>query len=157
VQTVPTVNAATGPMPVLLLGGDTIIGGAQNRIINITILLKASRRPPSRLAEEMGRWNDGRRFAAVRPVDHALGGIVWIALTLLEMSSQESTSQKREAEHAELEWYPRRTAEQFVLGIFTGVTDSVRRHVIHQTGVAPQKRSRHVCRAFHPAVRGRHG
>jgi hypothetical protein len=42
VQTVPTVNAATGPMPVLLLGGDTIIGGAQNRIINITILLKAA-------------------------------------------------------------------------------------------------------------------
>ncbi|MFN2419240.1 MAG: ARPP-1 family domain-containing protein, partial [Candidatus Limnocylindria bacterium] len=40
VQTVPTVDAATGPMPVLLLGGDTIIGGAQNRIINISILLK---------------------------------------------------------------------------------------------------------------------
>ena len=37
VQVVPTVDAATkGPMPVLLLGGDTIIGGAQNRIINIT-------------------------------------------------------------------------------------------------------------------------
>ncbi|MCA1570269.1 MAG: hypothetical protein LC798_08130 [Chloroflexi bacterium] len=32
VQTVPTVDAATGSMPVLLLGGDTIIGGAQNRI-----------------------------------------------------------------------------------------------------------------------------
>ncbi len=42
VQTVPTVDAATGPMPVLLLGGDTIIGGAHNRIINITILLKAA-------------------------------------------------------------------------------------------------------------------
>ena len=42
VHTVPTVDAATGPMPVLLLGGDTIIGGAQNRIINITIM---ERRP----------------------------------------------------------------------------------------------------------------
>lgn len=37
VQTVPTVDAATGPIPVLILGGDTIIGGAQNRIINFTI------------------------------------------------------------------------------------------------------------------------
>ena len=58
VQTVPTVDAATGPMPVLLLGGDTIIGGAQNRIINITILLKAAATtaiPVSCL--ELGRWN----------------------------------------------------------------------------------------------------
>ena len=55
-QTVPTVDATTGPMPVLLLGGDTIIGGAQNRIINITILLKAAAKtaiPVSCL--EMGR------------------------------------------------------------------------------------------------------
>ena len=77
VQTVPTVHAATGPMPVLLLGGDTIIGGAQNRIINITILLKATAKtaiPVSCL--EMGRWNDGRRFASARPVDHAMRGIV---------------------------------------------------------------------------------
>jgi hypothetical protein len=29
VQSVPTVEARVGPMPVLLLGGDTIIGGAQ--------------------------------------------------------------------------------------------------------------------------------
>ena len=32
VQTVPTVDAATGPMPVLLLGGDTIIGGALRHV-----------------------------------------------------------------------------------------------------------------------------
>jgi hypothetical protein len=77
VQTVPTVDAATGPMPVLLLGGDTIIGGAQNRIINITILLKAAAKtaiPVSCL--ELGRWNDGRRFASSRPVDHAMRSMV---------------------------------------------------------------------------------
>ena len=71
-QSVPTVDATTGPMSVLLLGGDTIIGGAQNRIINITILLKAAAKtaiPVSRL--ELGRWSDGRRFESARPVDHA--------------------------------------------------------------------------------------
>jgi hypothetical protein len=31
-QTVPTVEAVTGKAGVLILGGDTIIGGAQNRI-----------------------------------------------------------------------------------------------------------------------------
>jgi len=77
VQTVPTVDAATGPLPVLLLGGDTIIGGAQNRIINITILLKAAAKtaiPVSCL--EMGRWNDGRWFASARPVDYAMRSMV---------------------------------------------------------------------------------
>lgn len=41
-QTVPSVDAITGPMPVLILGGDTIMRGAQNLIINITALLKAA-------------------------------------------------------------------------------------------------------------------
>ena len=31
VQTVPTVDATTKAAPVLLLGGDMIVGGAQNR------------------------------------------------------------------------------------------------------------------------------
>lgn len=78
VQVVPTVDAATkGPTPVLILGGDTIIGGAQNRIINITILLKAASKtaiPVSCL--EVGRWNDGRRFASAAPVDHAMRAMV---------------------------------------------------------------------------------
>ena len=82
-QTVPTVDAATGPMPVLLLGGDTIVGGAQNRIINITILLKAASKtaiPVSCL--EVGRWNDGRHFASARPVDHAMRSMVAEQVTL---------------------------------------------------------------------------
>ena len=77
VHTVPTVDATTKAAPVLLLGGDTIIGGAQNRIINITILLKAAARtaiPVSCL--EAHRWDQGRRFAAARPVDHALRSMV---------------------------------------------------------------------------------
>ncbi len=72
-QTVPTVEAKTGKTPVLILGGDTIIGGGQNRIINITILLKAAATtaiPVTCL--ENGRWTHGGRFAAARPVDIAL-------------------------------------------------------------------------------------
>lgn len=41
-QAVPMVEAVTQASSVLLLLGDTIIGGAQNRIINLTILLKAA-------------------------------------------------------------------------------------------------------------------
>ena len=76
-QEVPSVEAKTGPSPVLVLGGDTIVGGAQNRIINITILLRAAATtqiPVSCL--ELGRWNDGRRFTASRPVDHSLRRMV---------------------------------------------------------------------------------
>ena len=67
----------TGPMPVLILGGDTIIGGAQNRIINLTILLKAAATtaiPVTCL--EHGRWNRGGRFTAARTVDYALRSMV---------------------------------------------------------------------------------
>jgi hypothetical protein len=76
-QSVPVVEAVTGPAKVLLLGGDTIIGGAQNRIINVTVLLKAAAKtaiPVSCL--ELGRWNDGRRFTASRPVDHNMRRMV---------------------------------------------------------------------------------
>lgn len=76
-QEVPSVEAKTGPSPVLVLGGDTIVGGAQNRIINITILLKAATTtqiPVSCL--ELGRWNEGRNFTASRPVDHSLRRMV---------------------------------------------------------------------------------
>ena len=76
-QTVPTVEAITGKASVLLLGGDTIIGGAQNRIINLTILLKAAATtaiPVTCLKH--GRWNHGGRFTAARPVDHLLRRMV---------------------------------------------------------------------------------
>jgi hypothetical protein len=76
-QSVPTVEAITGKASVLILGGDTIIGGAQNRIINITIMLKAASTtaiPVTCL--EHGRWNRGGRFTAARPVDHALRSMV---------------------------------------------------------------------------------
>jgi len=76
-QTVPTVEAVTGKASVLLLGGDTIVGGAQNRVINITILLKAAattRIPVTCL--EHGRWNAGRNFSRGRTLDHGLRGMM---------------------------------------------------------------------------------
>jgi len=76
-QAVPTVEAITGKATVLLLGGDTIIGGAQNRIINITILLKAAATtaiPVTCL--EHHRWDNGGRFAAARQVDYAMRSMV---------------------------------------------------------------------------------
>jgi hypothetical protein len=76
-QSVPTVEAVTGPTSVLVLGGETIIGGGQNRIINISILLKAAATtqiPVSCL--EVGRWTSGGRFAAARPVDYGMRRMV---------------------------------------------------------------------------------
>ena len=76
-RTVPSVDAKTGPSKVLILGGDTIVGGAQNRIINITVLLKAAATtsiPVSCL--EAGRWNSGQTFLAARPVDRAMRSMV---------------------------------------------------------------------------------
>lgn len=76
-HTVPFVEAATKQHPVLLLGGDTIIGGSQNRIVNLTILLKAAattRIPVSCL--ELGRWDNGQRFSAGRQVDASMRGMV---------------------------------------------------------------------------------
>ncbi len=71
--TVPAVDAATKGMPVVLFAGDTITGGKQNRIINVTIWLaadKTTRIPVSCL--EHGRWDNGLRFAAGRKVDYGM-------------------------------------------------------------------------------------
>jgi hypothetical protein len=65
--------AITGQQPVLLFEGDTLVGGKQNRVVNVTILLKAAATtsiPVSCL--EHGRWNSGRTFAVSRKLDPAL-------------------------------------------------------------------------------------
>jgi hypothetical protein len=75
--TVPEVEAVTKEKPVLFLAGDTIVGGKQNRIINITVWLKAAattKIPVSCL--EAGRWNTGFRFDAGRKVDYAMRAMV---------------------------------------------------------------------------------
>jgi hypothetical protein len=70
---VGVVEAVTKREPVVLFAGDTIIGGKQNRIINITIWLAAdqtTRIPVSCL--EAQRWDSGSRFSSGRKVDYAL-------------------------------------------------------------------------------------
>lgn len=67
------VEAVTKNEPVVLFAGDTITGGKQNRIINITIWLAAdqtTRIPVSCL--EAQRWDSGSRFSSGRKVDYAL-------------------------------------------------------------------------------------
>jgi hypothetical protein len=71
--TVPAIEAVTKDRPVVIFAGDTVIGGKQNRIINVTVWLaamKVTSIPVSCL--EMGRWNQGRLFRASRKVDYLL-------------------------------------------------------------------------------------
>ena len=77
--TVPVVEAVTRDRPVLVFAGDTIVGGKQNRFINVTIWLpaaKATRIPVTCL--ELGRWDAGHamRFGAGRKADYALRSMV---------------------------------------------------------------------------------
>jgi hypothetical protein len=70
---VGTVEAVTKQQAVVLFAGDTITGGKQNRIINITMWLAANtttRIPVSCL--EAHRWDSGSRFSSGRKVDYAL-------------------------------------------------------------------------------------
>lgn len=70
---VPTIEAVTKESPVVIFAGDTIVGGRQNRIINISIWLKPATVTPIPVScLEAGRWNRGSRFAAGRKVDYAL-------------------------------------------------------------------------------------
>jgi hypothetical protein len=67
---VPTVQAKVGIKPIVVIAGETIVGGKQNRIINVSLWLGARKTtaiPVSCL--EHGRWNNGVRFAAAAPVD----------------------------------------------------------------------------------------
>jgi ARG and Rhodanese-Phosphatase-superfamily-associated Protein domain len=64
---VPTVAVETKGQPVVIFGGDTIVGGKQNRIVNVTIWLTAMQTtqiPVTCL--EHGRWDPGAemRFAS---------------------------------------------------------------------------------------------
>ena len=71
--TVPTIEAVTKDKPVVIFAGDTIVGGRQNRIINVSVWLKAAAVTPIPVScLEAGRWNAGSRFAAGRKVDYLL-------------------------------------------------------------------------------------
>ncbi len=70
---VPTIEAVTKTRPVVIFAGDTVVGGKQNRIINITVWLPAAAVtaiPVSCL--ELGRWNQGYAFATSRKVDYLM-------------------------------------------------------------------------------------
>ena len=65
--TVPTVAVETKDTPVVIFGGDTIVGGKQNRIVNVTIWLTAMKTTPIPVTcLEHGRWDPGAeaRFAS---------------------------------------------------------------------------------------------
>jgi len=67
---VPTVQVKVGLQPLVVLAGETIVGGKQNRIINVSLWLTAQKTTPIPVScLEHGRWNAGHRFAAGRPVD----------------------------------------------------------------------------------------
>ena len=73
--TVPSVTASTKDHPVVIFAGDTITGGKQNRVINISVWLpadKVTELPVTCL--ELGRWDPGfaARFGAGRKADYAL-------------------------------------------------------------------------------------
>jgi hypothetical protein len=71
--TVPAIEAVTKGKPVVIFAGDTVEGGRQNRIINVTVWLaamKVTSIPVSCL--EAGRWNQGYGFRHSRKVDYLL-------------------------------------------------------------------------------------
>jgi hypothetical protein len=73
--TVPSVAATTKNHPVVIFAGDTITGGKQNRVINVSVWLpagKVTELPVTCL--EHGRWDPGlaARFGAGRKADYAL-------------------------------------------------------------------------------------
>jgi hypothetical protein len=77
--TVPSVAATTKGQPVVIFAGDTITGGKQNRVINVSVWLpagKVTELPVTCL--EHGRWDPGQaaRFGAGRKADYALRSMV---------------------------------------------------------------------------------
>ena len=74
---VPTVEAVTATNPVVMFAGDTIVGGKQNRIINVSVWLPAAKATPIPVScLEAGRWNAGYRFETGRKVDYAFRAAV---------------------------------------------------------------------------------
>jgi hypothetical protein len=72
VGSVPTVEAVTATKPVVLFAGDTIVGGKQNRVINVSVWLPAGKATPIPVScLEAGRWNAGHRFETGRKLDYA--------------------------------------------------------------------------------------
>jgi hypothetical protein len=71
--TVPSIEAATRERPVVIFAGDTVVGGKQNRIINVTVWLPAKSVTPIPVScLEAGRWNQGYRFETSRKSDYFL-------------------------------------------------------------------------------------
>jgi hypothetical protein len=61
---VPTVAVETKTQPVVLFAGDTIVGGKQHRVVNVTIWLKPGRTTPIPVTcLEHGRWDPGKNMS----------------------------------------------------------------------------------------------
>jgi hypothetical protein len=88
--TVAAIEAATKGKPVVIFAGDTVVGGKQNRIINVTVWLPAksvTSIPVSCL--EAGRWNQGYRFETSRKVDYGLRAMMSAQLSEVAFQEQE--------------------------------------------------------------------
>ena len=71
--TVPAIEAVTKEKTVVIFAGDTVVGGRQNRIINVTVWLPAKSVTPIPVScLEAGRWNQGYRFETSRKSDYLL-------------------------------------------------------------------------------------
>lgn len=64
------VMCNTGPRPCLLLDGDEVAGGMQNRVMNTSVLLPEGKRVEVPVScVERGRWDSRRRHAGFRRTD----------------------------------------------------------------------------------------
>jgi hypothetical protein len=67
---VPTVQVKVGLQPLVVLAGETIVGGRQARVINVSVWPPPRKTTPIPVScLEAGRWDAGRHFQPGRPVD----------------------------------------------------------------------------------------